>query len=183
MAKSKVQLGNTDLLQQRLEQIKIDVSACGGRLDFLLEPEYSSKDCFGTFWEDFRIDSRAQRSSRTLFESGHYSQSIAEAIKDLEDVLGKKAGTSAFRADVPRQAFGGKSLLQLRIHSKERSNLSAQEGYMNLIAGAIQALRNPRSHETVSTDDALTAVESLLMCSHFYRIIDLAKKPRRKASP
>ena len=63
---------------------------------------------------------------------------------------------------------------------RTRFQQDEQQGYMQIMAGAMTGIRNPRAHEHQNLDDPRTALELLALCNHLVRIVTRATKPRRR---
>lgn len=108
--------------------------------------------------------------SGDLFESGFYSQAVAECFKALNKFIQKKSK----RLDISDTA-----LMQLAFSEKDpllfwsdRSSVSEkdeQKGYMFLFAGSFMAIRNPTAHEINWIDDHKTALDAILIAQHLLR--------------
>ena len=59
---------------------------------------------------------------------------------------------------------------------KTRSEKDEQRGYMDLYAGAMTGIRNPRAHEYQLVDQPETAVELLALANHLMRKLETAKR-------
>lgn len=104
-----------------------------------------------------------QKSSRKLFEDGHYANAAEDAIIEINDRTkrlfsivkpgepipdGESAMKTVFSANNPLVEFCDRSTL---------SGQNKQKGYMDMLSGAISALRNPKAH---SNTEILSAEES-----------------------
>ena len=142
------------------------------------EPEQSDR----TYIEEFDqlvTDPELRSVSRALFEIEHYARAVEEAFKCLNNAVKRKSGLkaqdgaglmkSAFSANSPRLALNDLST---------KSEKDEQLGYMEIYAGAITGIRNPRAHEHELEDKPEIAIELLTLANHLMRKLDAAtKKP------
>lgn len=109
------------------------------------------------------IHPRISKASKALYLDGHYANAamdafveINERVKGLFQILypndkvpdGDAAMTTVFSTNAPLVKFGD-------VSSETGKNI--QKGFMQMLAGAMSALRNPKAHAniTISADDAM----------------------------
>ena len=79
-------------------------------------------------------------------------------------------------ASLMRKAFSvNKPVLRINDNSTQ-SEKDEQLGYMDIFAGAMTGIRNPRVHEHELVDDPDHALELLALVNHLFRKLDEAKK-------
>ena len=115
------------------------------------------------------------QACRSLFRSGHYTEAVRMAFIYLDNMVREKSGhAEKDGADLMRFVFSAdKPLLKLN-DLETRSDRNEQQGYMQMLAGAMTAIRNPRSHEYDLTDRPEEALEMLVMANHFIRVLNKA---------
>ena len=75
-----------------------------------------------------------------------------------------------------RMAFSANSpTLQLNAF-QSRSEKDEQQGYMDLYAGSMTGIRNPRAHEHGLTDEPEVALELLVLANHLMRKLQASTK-------
>lgn len=104
-----------------------------------------------------------QRSSKKLYEDGHFANAAEDAFIEINDRVkhlfaiikpgekvpdGDKVMTTVFSANSPLVEFCDRNT---------QSGQNKQKGYMEMLSGAISALRNPKAH---SNSEVLSAEES-----------------------
>jgi uncharacterized protein (TIGR02391 family) len=130
------------------------------------------------------------RVSRQLFRNGHYARAVEEAFKLFNNAVKNKAGRpKGTRGD----ELDGASLMThvfspnapiLKINPlRSTSQQNEQQGYMQLAAGAMVGLRNPRAHDHELKDDPAQARELLHLASYLLRRVDGATRARSKRKP
>ena len=85
-----------------------------------------------------------------------------------------------------RTAFSANSPILLLNSSLSKSDRNEQLGYMDLYAGAMTGVRNPRAHEHDMEDDPQMALELLVLANHLIRKLKSATKngsPSGNATP
>lgn len=109
------------------------------------------------------IHPRISKSSKALYLDGHYANAavdafieINERVKGLFQILrpndkvpdGDTAMTTVFSANDPLVKF---------CDTSSETGKNIQKGFMQMLAGAMSALRNPKSHANIalSEDDAM----------------------------
>ena len=120
--------------------------------------------------------------SQNLFEDGHYANAAEDAFVEINDRVKKlfmKLNPTATKAPdgqaVMNTVFSDNApLLEFCDRSTETGS-NIQKGYMQMLAGAMSALRNPKAHAniTITKDDAM---RRLMFASMLMYKIDEAVK-------
>ena len=130
---------------------------------------------------DVVIDSNALRSvTRKLFVDGHYARAVEEAYKCINNTVKAKSGLSADGQDLMNQAFSIKNPILKLNALKTDSQRDEQLGYMLSLGGCMTGIRNPRAHEHQLWDSPNVALEMLAWANHLMRIVDKAKRVRKR---
>ena len=115
--------------------------------------------------------------SAKLFADGHYAQAVTQAFICLNNAVKDKS--ELFDEDgssLMRKAFSAnKPTLRLNDNST-KSERDEQLGYMEIFAGAMTGIRNPRVHEHEFMDDPDRAIELLALANHLFCKLDEATK-------
>lgn len=109
------------------------------------------------------IHPRIKSVSKKLFEDGHYANAAEDAFVEINDRVKK-----LFRIVNPNQkvpdghtamntVFSDNNPLVEFCDRSTETGSNIQKGYMQMLAGAMSALRNPKAHAniTISEDDAM----------------------------
>lgn len=109
------------------------------------------------------IHPRIKSVSKKLFEDGHYANAAEDAFVEINDRVKK-----LFRIVNPNQkvpdghtamntVFSDNNPLVEFCNRSTETGSNIQKGYMQMLAGAMSALRNPKAHAniTISEDDAM----------------------------
>ena len=131
---------------------------------------------------DEAVTNESLRSaSRKLLADGHYARAVEEAFKCLNHSVKEKSGLSETDGDaLMRTAFSANSPKLYLNDLKTRSEQDEQRGYMDLYAGAMTGIRNPRAHEHQLVDQPETAVELLVLANHLMRKLQIARRSDTK---
>ncbi len=117
-------------------------------------------------------DSGLRRVCRKYFAAGFYSIAVEKAYVYIDNTVSKRSGLSEnYGADLMRQVFSPKNAT-LRLNNLQTiSDKNEQTGYMNIFAGAMQGIRNPRTHASEFENQPTEALELLIMANHLMRIL------------
>lgn len=126
-------------------------------------------------------NSELRKVTRGLFVDGHYARSVEEAYKCLNNSVKSKSGLPAADGNsLMRTAFSPtKPVLRLN-GLRSISQRDEQRGYMDIYAGAMSGVRNPRAHEHELEDHPEVALELLTLANHLMRKLDSTKKSRKR---
>lgn len=117
------------------------------------------------------------------FENGHYADSVESAFKSVNKCVKEivKAKTGNERDGVPlmREAFNfnlerNKNPIILLDDISSESGRNIQEGYMQLFAGAMQGIRNPKAHDNIDITKE-RAMHQIFLASLLMHKLDEAK--------
>ena len=113
-----------------------------------------------------------KNASRQLFADGHYANAVENAFKCLNNAVKEKSGLSADGDGLMTQAFGARSPI-LKLNSlQSQSDQNEQKGYMQIFAGVMAGIRNPRAHEHEIVDDPEVALEMIIIANHLIRKLE-----------
>lgn len=123
-----------------------------------------------------------QKSSKKLFEDGHFANAAEDAFIEINDRTkrlfsivkpnalvpdGEAAMTTVFSSNTPLIEFCDRSTT---------TGQNKQKGFMQMLAGAMSALRNPKAHSNAETLSEEEAFRRLAMASMLMYTIDDAVK-------
>jgi len=120
--------------------------------------------------------------TRGLFTDGYHARAVEEAFKALNNLVKRRSGLDEQDgAPLMRQAFSLKSP-RLRILERLRtdSQNSEQQGYMEIFAGWMAGIRNPRAHEHLLVDRPADALAILGCANHLFHVASNATKTRSR---
>ena len=112
-------------------------------------------------------------ASRTLFRDGHYARAVEQAYKCLDNLVKEKSQLpDAFGAGLMRTAFSAQNPILKLSDLTSNSQKDEQQGYMEIFAGAMTGIRNPRAHEHKFVDEPEVALEMLVLANHLMRMLE-----------
>ena len=133
-------------------------------LDNVINKQQTQSNQPTTEGEEWKhIHPMIQKSSKQLYENGHYANAAEDAFIEINDRVkklfmivkpgckvpdGESAMTTVFSTNNPLITFCDQST---------ETGVNKQKGYMQMLAGAMSALRNPKAH---SNNEIITAEEA-----------------------
>lgn len=127
-------------------------------------------------------DQDLRDATQKLFADGHYARAVEEAYKCLNGLVKQRAGLSDDGSSLMKKAFSaGNPILKFNPLRTE-SHRNEQLGYMEIFAGCMTGIRNPRAHEHRLKDDPETAIELLTWANHLVVKARKAVRARRRPS-
>lgn len=138
-----------------------------------------------SLYDSLVLSEPLRKATRRLFTDGHYARAVEEAFKLLNNAVKERSGSSKDGADLMRDVFSANSPALKLNDLRSQSQQDEQRGYMDLYAGSMTGIRNPRAHDHKSDDQPQVALELLTMANHLMRKLETAKRARRrkKAAP
>lgn len=151
------------------------VNDAGYELRCIAPPEAASgpHDRF----EQLITDNQLREVSGSLFRYRHYAWAVEEAFKFLNNAVKDKSGIDRQDgAALMRAAFSANSPVLFLNAFQSQSDRDEQLGYMEIYAGSMTGIRNPRAHEHGLADGPDVALELLVLANHLMRKLDAATK-------
>ncbi len=137
----------------------------------------SSRENLVTF-ERLVTDETLRLATRQLFIDGHYALAVEEAYKCLNNYIKSRSSVSDDGASLMRRVFSPKNPILKLNQLRSESQRNQQLGYMEIYAGCMTGIRNPRAHEYRSLDEPSAALEMLSLANHLIRLARNAKRSR-----
>lgn len=125
-------------------------------------------------------DSALRSATRAVYLDGHYSLAVEEAFKCVNNTVKDRSGLQADGASLMRAAFSPKTPYLRLSELRTQSQSDQQLGYMDILAGCMTGIRNPRAHEHRHRDEPGVALELLSLANHLLRMVGSAKRTRQK---
>ena len=135
------------------------------------EAASESRDRF----EELVTDNQLQQTSGLLFRDRHFARAVEEAFKCLNNAVKDKSGlVDRDGSDLMRAAFSANSPVLKLSESDSISAHDEQRGYMDIFAGSMTGIRNPRAHDHELVDEPDAALELLVLANHLMRKLNAA---------
>ncbi len=116
-----------------------------------------------------------------LYLDGHLSQCVLEAYKCLNNYVKDKAGLpNEDGSGLMQKAFSENNPVLKLNRLASVSQRDMQKGYLQIYAGCMTGIRNPRAHEHNYKDEARAALELLVWANHLLRLAKVARRRRKK---
>ena len=134
-------------------------------------------DYLAIYYQRIR-DAELRAATETLFADGHYARAVEEAYKCLNNYIKRRSRLSQDGAALMRSVFSPKKP-QLKLNKlNSHSQHDEQTGYMDIYAGCMTGIRNPRAHEHRMRDAPDEALDLLAWADHLMRKAKQATRPR-----
>ncbi len=117
--------------------------------------------------------------TRALFADGHYSVAVEKAFVYLENLVKQKSGLSGKHgSSLMKTVFSAQNpLIRLNAWVTD-SDRDEQLGYMEIFAGVMTGIRNPRAHSHNWVDKPEEALELLVLANHLAKKILMGSSSR-----
>jgi len=143
--------------------------------NFLTEKEREAPSIYDLF-KSRSLHKSVISASEKLFFGRHYSQAIFEACKKLNKAVQRKSGSSADGKNLMQTVFSSQKPI-LKLNSmKNQSDVDEQCGFMEIFAGTMQGIRNPKGHEIINIKDPEKTLEYLSLISLLFRKLEKSHK-------
>ncbi len=111
-------------------------------------PQVGSPD----FWGD--IHPKIVAVAKVRYESNHFADAVEAALKEInstmKDIVKRKTGNEFDGASLMRTALSPKAPIICLDDLSTDTGRNIQEGYMEIFAGAMIGIRNPKAHENLN---------------------------------
>lgn len=132
-----------------------------------------------SLYDHLIVNESLREKTRELYFDGHYTRVIEEAFKLIDNLVKEKASIA------PSSSLTGSKLMQMAF-SRERpllrlnqgssaSEADEQLGYMQLFAGCMTGVRNPRAHDANLKDSKMQALQLLVFAEHLIEKVEMAQ--------
>lgn len=119
-----------------------------------------------SFWE--LIHPEIVRVAESRFKSRHYADSAEAAFKEVNLIIKKfvkdKIGKEIDGAGLMTEAFSVSNPLIELADLTEATGKDIQKGYMQIFAGSMTGIRNPKAHDNINIDEK-RAIHFLFLAS------------------
>lgn len=128
-----------------------------------------SKECSLSIWDSIHPQIKAVAKGR--FDDGYYSDAVEAALKEIntrvKTIYLERTAKEKDGANLMHAAFSVQNPVIKLGNTSTETGTNVQQGYMEMFAGAIIGIRNPKAHnnQTISKSDAIRKLHfaSMLM--------------------
>jgi uncharacterized protein (TIGR02391 family) len=145
-----------------------------------LIPPTEKKPVEKSLYYDLVRDEDLKSTTEKLFFDGHYASAVEEAYKCLNNIVKKKSGSTADGANLMRSVFSPKNPTLKLSDLKSQSKKDQQQGYMDILAGVMMGIRNPRAHTHQYKDGLKSTLEMLAWANHLIELVKKTTKARTR---
>ncbi len=141
--------------------------------------EYSKQaDSKESSFSEFVIDEDLRAKTEKLFRDGHYARAVEEAYKYIDNLVKRrvrKLCNATSGASLMRTALSPKKPILMLNDNSTEIDIDEQQGYMDIFAGCMTGIRNPRAHDTDLEDERENALKLLSWADHLVFMVKNAK--------
>lgn len=119
-------------------------------------------------------------ATHKLFMDGHYARCVEQAFKCLNNEVKSRSGLASDGDNLMRTAFSANNPILRLNDGRTQSQKDEQAGYMDLFAGSMKGIRNPRAHDHKLSDEPVEAIELLTLANHLMKKLAQSKRVRRR---
>ena len=124
-------------------------------------------------YEGLELHKEISRAASQLYLDGHYSNAVEAAVKALNNLVRLRSGLEIDGTALMEKAFTPNAPI-LKFNSlASQSDKDEQKGFMQMFAGSVSGLRNPRAHGFLK-DDPERALEFIGFVSLLAKLLDEA---------
>ena len=160
---------DAEKLQKRINVLESLIELIDTELGFATTPAKVGED----FWS--RLHPAVTQVAKPRFEVGHYADAVEAALKDLNSkvkaYVRKTSGQEFDGSDLMQRAFSPNAPIVRLADLSTEDGRNIQKGYMQIFAGTMTGIRNPKAHSNVAID-AQRAVHHLHLVSLLTFIFD-----------
>lgn len=119
--------------------------------------------------------------AKPRFDNGHYADAVEASFKEIngriKEMVRQEAGKDLDGSALMNHAFSVKSPMIVLEDLETESGKNVQNGYMQIFAGAMTGIRNPRAHENHDTSKE-EAIPLIYLAGHLFDKFEEALKNR-----
>ena len=131
-----------------------------------------------SLYDHLIVNESLREKTRELYFDGHYTRVIEEAFKLIDNLVKEKVHRSIFffnRSKLMQMAFSRERPLLRLNQGSSASEADEQLGYMQLFAGCMTGVRNPRAHDANWKDSKMQALQLLVFAEHLIEKVEMAQ--------
>lgn len=116
-------------------------------------------------------------SSLSQYKDGHIREAVLNSITAIFDLIRSKTGIKEDGSKLVIQALSLDNPYLILSELESESGKNDQKGFIQIIQGAYQGIRNPKAHSLNHDLDQIKAAQYLVFASLLVRRVDEANKP------
>lgn len=121
------------------------------------------------------LDESVVNASLKLYKEGHYREAVLNAVISVFDIIRSRSGRSGDGEGLVTSVFSLSNPVLLVSDLSTESGRSDQKGFLMMLQGAYQGIRNPKSHSLEHDLDQKKAAQYLVFASLLARRVKEAK--------
>jgi len=127
-------------------------------------------------------NARIRRATRGLFHDGYYALAVEECFKSVNDTVKELSQVRDDGASLMRRVLSVKTPTLALNNLQTESDESEQNGYMDIFAGCMTGIRNPRAHKAEYLDAPDRALEMIAWGQHLMQKLDRARLVSKRSN-
>ena len=161
---------NVLLLAQNIQKELAELETSG--------PEISNSESAIEVFDRIVTNKVLRKKTEKLFKDGHHARAVEEAYKLLDNVVKNKANLCQLNlsgsALMQKTFTPNKPILRLNAGATV-SEQDEQTGYMQIYAGCMTGIRNPRAHDSDWEDTEERALQLIAFANHLIERAQLSE--------
>ena len=137
------------------------------------EIEFKENSIENKFPKELGIHYKIIKVSKDLYFDGHYSQSIFEAVKILEQEIKEKSGIKDLTGvSLINKVFSSEKPILKMVEGNNMEHDDEREGFRLILMGVFRGIKNPKSHSIQKLEDPEKTLEYLALLSLMLKRVD-----------
>ena len=162
---------------EELERLQQRIKVLDGLLEVIDQELSFTAPASAVAVEDFwaRVHPSVAQVAKDRFNASHYADAVEAAFKELNSrvkaYIKRATGQELDGAALMNRAFSANSPIIRLADLSTQDGQDIQKGYMQIFAGSMTGIRNPKAHSNI-TIDAPRAVHLLYLASLLHFVFD-----------
>jgi uncharacterized protein (TIGR02391 family) len=135
-----------------------------------------------TLYDRVISDPRIRRTTRGLYQDGYYALAVEECFKSINDAVKDLSDSREDGAPLMRRVLSVRQPVLALNDLKTESDENEQQGYMDIFAGCMTGIRNPRAHKAEYLDAPDRALEMIAWGQHLMQKLSRSRVVANPAS-
>lgn len=168
--------GNMEIVREKVDATLTKLRTL---VDFLEEQVGPGEDDASSrilrAYDGLDLHAEISRAASGLYSSGHYANAVEAAVKALNALVRLRSDLEHDGVTLMERAFSPSNPVLKFNALQDQSDKDEQKGFMQMFAGAVSGLRNPRAHSFVH-DEPERALEFIAFISLLAKLLDEAER-------